>query len=96
MKSWAAGIALDVSGGKLYWAEDELWVSDGSGLGTTLVCDIAPGSAGSDPADMTPFGAEILFSADDGSGDLVVGTHGRSAFVLHTSQIKKIKEEMAK
>jgi photosystem II stability/assembly factor-like uncharacterized protein len=31
-----------------------------------------------------------------GTGDLVAGTHGRSAFVLHAKEIQKIKQEMAK
>jgi len=31
-----------------------------------------------------------------GTGDLVAGTHGRSAFVLHAKEIQKIKQEVAK
>ncbi len=31
-----------------------------------------------------------------GTGDLVAGTHGRSAFVLHAKEIQKIRQEMAK
>ena len=31
-----------------------------------------------------------------GTGDLVAGTHGRSAFVLHAKEIQKIKQELAK
>ena len=31
-----------------------------------------------------------------GTGDLVAGTHGRSAFVLHAREIQRMKQEMAK
>jgi ELWxxDGT repeat protein len=41
----------------------ELWRTDGTSAGTTLVADIAPGSADSDPQWLTPVGAWLYFSA---------------------------------
>jgi ELWxxDGT repeat protein len=47
----------------------ELWKSDGTGAGTTLVKDINPSSASSNPGSLTNVNGTLFFSADD-------GTHG--------------------
>lgn len=47
---------------------DELYISDGTVGGTSLVADIDPGGS-SGPSDFAAFGDNIVFSADDGSGD---------------------------
>jgi ELWxxDGT repeat protein len=73
-------------GGSLYFAADdgsvgdELWKTDGTAAGTTLVADINPGSTtdyygdvnpkSSAPQDLTAFNGLLFFSANDGS-------HGR-------------------
>ncbi len=43
----------------------ELWSTDGTAAGTTLVTDIAVGDS-SLPHALTPFGSSIVFAADDG------------------------------
>jgi ELWxxDGT repeat protein len=53
-----------------YFAADdgsgaELWKTNGTSAGTIQVADIAQ-SGGSDPENLTPFGSQLLFSADDG------------------------------
>ncbi|HVV37874.1 MAG TPA: ELWxxDGT repeat protein [Acidimicrobiales bacterium] len=59
--------------GKLYFAADdgvhgrELWVSDGTSDGTTMVKDIDPGASSSGPAIMQVAAGTIWFHADDGS-----------------------------
>lgn len=45
----------------------ELWKSDGTESGTTLVADIRAGSLSSNPSDLTVVGNAVYFSADDGS-----------------------------
>lgn len=55
----------------LFAAEDpdlgyELWLSDGSPMGTHVVADIAPGGAASSPQHLTRFGESVYFAADDG------------------------------
>jgi ELWxxDGT repeat protein len=71
---------LTAAGTSLYFCADdgskgvELWVSDGTRAGTTVVADIAPGSPGSFPSELTSFGTRLVFSADD-------GTHGRELWV---------------
>lgn len=45
----------------------ELWKSDGTESGTTMVRDINPGATGSHPAHLTYFDGMIYFQADDGT-----------------------------
>jgi ELWxxDGT repeat protein len=45
----------------------ELWKSDGTSDGTTLVADIFPGGGSSSPFGFTVVGDTLFFSADDGS-----------------------------
>jgi ELWxxDGT repeat protein len=68
----ASDIANLVAVGRtLYFSADgkhglELWKSDGTEAGTTLVKDINPGPADSDPDQLTEFKGRLLFRADDG------------------------------
>ncbi len=68
--------ALTPLGKKVYFAYDdgvhgrELWVSDGTRLGTRLVEDVLPGPGSSDPRQLHVEGNLLLFSASD-------GVHGR-------------------
>jgi ELWxxDGT repeat protein len=65
---------LTVVGNRLFFTADdgvhgpEVWQTDGTAAGTTLVADIGP--AGSYPEDLTAVNGTLFFSADD-------GTHGR-------------------
>ncbi|HEV7766653.1 MAG TPA: carboxypeptidase regulatory-like domain-containing protein [Thermoanaerobaculia bacterium] len=52
----------------------ELWRTDGTEQGTTMVKDILPGSFGSGPGDFVSIGDRVLFSADD-------GRHGREPWI---------------
>ncbi|MFH1115173.1 MAG: ELWxxDGT repeat protein [Pseudomonadota bacterium] len=45
----------------------ELWRTDGTEAGTTMVTDINPGNADSDPDDFAELGGTLYFSADDGT-----------------------------
>ncbi len=64
-----------VMGGYLYFAAStgatgttgrELWRTDGTAAGTTLVSDINPGGADSSPSFFTAAGTNLFFVADDG------------------------------
>ena len=63
-----------VSGGAAYFSASdgangqELWKSDGTAAGTTMVKDIAPGSANSSPQSITDVNGTVYFVAHDGSG----------------------------
>ena len=66
--------ALTAMGSVLYFVADngvngrELWRSDGTGAGTQLVKDIAPGSADAQIYQLTTFDGRLYFSAND-AGD---------------------------
>ena len=45
----------------------ELWRTDGSVSGTTLVLDIQPGSESSNPRDLVEFNGSLVFAANDGT-----------------------------
>jgi ELWxxDGT repeat protein len=46
---------------------NELWKSDGTDAGTVQVCDIYPGSNGSDPQYLTNVNGTLFFTASDGT-----------------------------
>jgi len=60
-----------VSGSKAFFeaystaAGEELWVTDGTAAGTSMVEDIAPGATSSDPSQLTAFDGGVIFTADD-------------------------------
>ncbi|HEY6099915.1 MAG TPA: ELWxxDGT repeat protein, partial [Anaeromyxobacter sp.] len=62
-----------VSGSFAYFTADdgssgrELWRTDGTPGGTTLVADIFPGASPSSPSSIVPFGDGVLFAASDGA-----------------------------
>lgn len=61
-------------GGVLYFMADngnngqELWKSDGTSVGTTMVKDIRPGGNGSYPSELTAVGSTLFFSAGTATG----------------------------
>ena len=62
----------NVNGTLFFTAEDgvnggELWKSDGTAAGTTIVKDINPGLSGANPYGLTNVGGTLFFSADDGA-----------------------------
>jgi ELWxxDGT repeat protein len=69
--SWPGDLV--VLGGKIYFSATdvphgrELWVTDGTVEGTTLLKEIHPGREGSNPAGLTVVGNQLFFAADDGS-----------------------------
>jgi ELWxxDGT repeat protein len=76
---FAATPAAAVLDGFVYFAADdgvngvELWKSDGTAEGTSLVSDIYAGRDDSDPAGMFTFNNEVYFAARDGFGSESTG-----------------------
>ncbi|HYX24859.1 MAG TPA: ELWxxDGT repeat protein [Thermoanaerobaculia bacterium] len=72
-------------GGFVFVADDgshgpELWRTDGTAGGTTLIKDIAPGSSGSSPFGLTVFNGKVLFNATDPThGSEIWATDGTAA-----------------
>ncbi len=69
---WPAHDALAAAGGIVYFAGNdgvhgtELWVSDGTALGTHAVADIRPGKLSSIPGHFLIVAGQLIFAADDG------------------------------
>lgn len=60
----------------------ELWVTDGTAQGTTLVADANPGAAGSYPSALTSIGDRVVFNSCDDAGCepwITDGTSGGTA-----------------
>ena len=69
---WAYSNLAAAAGVLFFTANDgvhgnELWLTDGSALGTRMVRDIQPGWRSSSPALFTASGSQLFFLADDGS-----------------------------
>jgi len=72
---------MTVFNGKVYFAAEadtlhgtELWSSDGTAAGTSLVADISPGRGSSSPENFTLVGNQLFFTAYD-------GVHGQELWV---------------
>lgn len=91
-----APIELAAHGGFLFFAGNdstglgfELWKSDGTDSGTTLVKDIAEKSAASQPSQFTSMGGALYFLARDGSGGRELWkTDGTGAGTVRVADIR--------
>ncbi|MEA2622662.1 MAG: hypothetical protein QOH61_1572 [Chloroflexota bacterium] len=63
----------------------ELWKTDGTAAGTTMVKDIVPGILGSAPEQLTKIGSTLYFVATTDSGQEVWKTNGTSAGTVQVS-----------
>jgi ELWxxDGT repeat protein len=90
---------LAYNGGIYFVANDgqhgpELWKSDGTSSGTTLVNDINVGARGSQPVSMTLVNNELYFSADDGlSGYEIWTSNGTRAGTRLIADINQLGED---
>jgi ELWxxDGT repeat protein len=72
VKSLTQTLQITSTGNRLFFADTdplhgiELWTSDGTTQGTTLVKDILPGTGGGTPGPMVNFNGTLFFAAIDG------------------------------
>jgi ELWxxDGT repeat protein len=57
----------------------EIWQSDGTEAGTTMIADICPGTCTSVPRLLRAAGGALYFAADDGSGSQAWRSDGTAA-----------------
>ena len=67
----------------------ELWVTDGTAAGTTIVKDIRTGTYGSSPNGLTNSGGTLFFSANDGTTGFELWKSDGTA--VGTTQVKDIR-----
>ena len=65
----------------------ELWVSDGTTLGTTILKDIIPGINGSYPENLTPVGSILFFTIIDGTVQKLYKTDGTALGTVFVQNI---------
>jgi len=83
---------IDVSGTVFFVATDglrgrELWKSDGTVAGTSLVKDIMPGGVSSSPQSLVNFNGTLFFSASDTNGRELWKSDGTSAGTVMVKDI---------
>ncbi|MEM9678717.1 MAG: T9SS type A sorting domain-containing protein [Bacteroidota bacterium] len=91
---------LTVYNGQLYFSADdqngsnspggidvgrEVWVTDGTGAGTSLFFDVRTGSSNSSPFAFFELGGTLYFSANDGGGSRIWETDGTSGGTSNTN-----------
>ena len=82
---FAAPKSMTVAGSTLYFSATtleygaELWKSDGTAAGTSLVADLRFGPLGSYPSGLTAFGTGLAFIAGDDDGTWLSITRGTAA-----------------
>ena len=65
----------------------ELWVSDGTSAGTTMIKDILPGSANGYPENFTTFNSQVYFTANDARGTELWRTDGTTVGTLFVRDV---------
>jgi ELWxxDGT repeat protein len=94
----SALVPLPVRGGHVLYAADdgvtgrELWVSDGTRLGTRLLQDLWPQQPGaapksSNPADFAVVGNLVFFTADDGESRIDGTGYGRELWMIDATAL---------
>ena len=90
---------LTAYGGKIYFAADdsngsntpggldlgkELWITDGTDVGTTFVKDLRTGSDSSSPSFFFEYNSTLYFSANAGAGNVLFSTDGTEVGTVAT------------
>jgi len=71
----------------------ELWSSDGTHDGTSLVADLKPGPGGSNPHALTAWRGGLYFLADDGRGTGLWSTDGTAGNTVLVTPVREAEQE---
>jgi ELWxxDGT repeat protein len=92
--------SMTIAGSELFFVADdgvhgsEVWISDGTAVGTHLVADVNPGAPDSQALGLVPFGGKLHFFAEDvtGAGSDLWSTDGSTVGTVKVATLGLVED----